>query len=87
MVCGWVKPTHVLVLFVGATVFMVKMTRSGLPWALPVLFDTGLFVYATIIAVMMVVTMPGTIMSNFEPLLSFAIRMLDLNVGSPSALR
>ena len=60
------------------------MGCSLLPWFLPVLLNWGLLVPASIVVMMMIIPMPGAIVSDLVPVLSFGISMLDSNIRASS---
>ena len=81
-----VEPMQVFVLVEDASILVVCVRCSWLPWLLSILLNRILFVPASIIVMMKVVTMSGTVVGYFKPLVSVAVSMLHADIGSSSGM-
>ena len=77
---GWIEPMHVFVLVEDASVFVVCVGGTCLPWLLSILLNRVLFVLALIIVMMVVAPMPRAVVSHLVPLLSCIIFLFDPHV-------
>ena len=75
-----------LVLIVGASILVIHVGSSWLPWSLPVFLDWGLFVSTVCIVIFVAVSMSGTIVCDLKPGLPFAVSLSDFNIRRSGSL-
>ena len=71
---------HVFVLVEAASVLLVHMSSSWLPWLLALSLNGVLFIFASIIIVMIIVPMSRAIVCDLVPLLPGIILLFDPHV-------
>ena len=80
----WVEPMHALVLVEVASILLVHVSGSWLPWLLALSLNGVLFIFASIIIMMIIVTMSRTIVCYLVPLLASIILLFDPHIGGSS---
>ena len=73
---------QVLVLIVSASILVICVCGSCLPWFLPVFLNGGLFVFASSIVMVMIASMSRAVVCNLEPMLTFVISVFDADIGT-----
>ena len=76
----WVEPMHALVLIEAASILVIGVCGTRLPWFLSIFPNGVLFIFASIIVVMMIVPMSRTIVCYLVPLLASIILLLDPHI-------
>ena len=76
----WVEPMHALVLVEVASILLVHVSGSWLPWLLALFLNGVLFIFASIIIVMMIAPMSRTIVCYLVPLLASIILLFDPHI-------